>query len=269
MKPACDPRRMRAARQAKRGTELESDGADGGAIKAAMVLAAGFGKRMRPLTDRTPKPLLKLGGRALIDHALDRLAEAGIQRAVVNVHYFADQIETHLRGRKLPQIVISDERQSILETGGGVRKALPHFESQPFIVHNSDTVWSEGARSNIRLLMEAWDAERMAAILLLARRESSIGYEGLGDFHRDASGRLKRRSKGEETPYVFAGVSILKPELFDGIGDEAFSLNVVFDRAIAGNALFGAVLDGTWMHAGTPEALLQAESHLNEGRLRA
>ena len=222
------------------------DHAASGPIKTAMVLAAGLGTRMRPLTDRTPKPLLTLAGRALLDHALDRLAEAGIERAVVNVHYFADQIEAHVRGRTAPQIVISDEREGILETGGGVLKALPHFGGQTFIVHNSDTVWCEGGRSNLKMLMSAWDEKRMAALLLLARRDASIGYEGQGDFHMDAFGRLKRRAKGKSAPYVFAGVSILTPRLFEGIGDRAFSLNVIFDRAIAEDALFGFVLDGTW-----------------------
>jgi N-acetyl-alpha-D-muramate 1-phosphate uridylyltransferase len=243
--------------------------ADSGAIDTAMVLAAGFGARMRPLTDRVPKPLLRLAGRALIDHALDRLAAAGIERAVVNVHHFAGQIEAHLRGRISPQIIISDERASILETGGGVKMALPHLGCA-FIVHNSDSVWSEGAHSNLKMLIQAWDPERMAALLLLARRDASIGYDGLGDFHRDGAGRLDRRKKGEDAAYVFAGVSILAPRLFEGIGDKAFSLNVIFDRASAGGALFGAVLEGTWMHVGTPQALLEAEGYLNEGlRLRA
>ncbi len=244
--------------------------AENGPINTAMVLAAGFGTRMRPLTDRTPKPLLMLAGRPLLDHALDRLAEAGIGRAVVNVHHFADQIEAHLRGRIAPHIIISDERQCVLETGGGVRKALPHLGGAPFIVHNSDSVWSEGAHSNLKMLIGGWELQHMAALLLLARRDSSVGYDGLGDFHRDATGRLQRRRKGEELAYVFAGVSILNPQLFEGIRDEAFSLNVIFDRASAGDALFGAVLEGTWMHVGTPQALAEAESHLNDGwRLRA
>ncbi len=237
-------------------------------IKTAMVLAAGLGTRMRPLTDRIPKPLVMLGGRTLLDHALDRLAEAGIERAVVNVHYHADLIEAHLKGRKAPQIAVSDEREAILETGGGVLKALPHFEGQPFMVHNSDSVWSEGARPNLRMMMEAWQPERMAALLLLARRDSSIGYEGRGDFHLGAAGLLTRRGAGEEAPHVFAGVSILKPELFEGIAGPAFSLNAIFDRAMAQNELYGAVLAGTWMHAGTPQALLEAESHLNEAQRR-
>ncbi len=244
--------------------------AENGPINTAMVLAAGFGTRMRPLTDRVPKPLLRLAGRPLLDHALDRLTEAGIGRAVVNVHHLADQIEAHLRGRTAPHIIISDERQCVLETGGGVRKALPHLGRGPFIVHNSDSVWSEGANSNLKMLINAWEHERMAALLLLAHRNSSIGYDGLGDFHSDATGRLQRRRKGEDSAYVFAGVSILNPRLFEGIRDEAFSLNVIFDRASAEGALFGAVLEGTWMHVGTPQALAEAESHLNDGwRLRA
>lgn len=237
-----------------------------GRIGAAMVLAAGFGTRMRPLTDRIPKPLVTLAGRALIDHALDRLAQAGVGRAVVNVHCFADQIEAHLRARAAPHIVISDERGAILETGGGVRKALPLLGQAPFIVHNSDSVWSEGAHSNIAALIKAWNEERMAALLLIARRNASLGYEGHGDFHQAATGTLHRRQKGEDAAYVFAGVSILHPRLFEGVGDEAFSLNVIFDRAAAERALFGAVLEGTWMHVGTPQALGEAERYLNEER---
>lgn len=237
-------------------------------IETAMVLAAGLGTRMRPLTDRVPKPLITLGGKPLLDHVLDRLAEAGIERAVVNVHHLADKIEAHLKVRTAPAITISDERGAILETGGGVLKALPFLGPGPFIVHNSDSVWIEHSRPNLGLSMEAWAPDCMAALLLLARRESSIGYAGRGDFHLDESQRLRRRGAGEETPYVFAGVSILKPQLFDGVAELAFSLNAIFDKAIAQNALYGVALDGTWMHVGTPEALMEAESHLNEGRRR-
>ena len=237
-------------------------------IETAMVLAAGLGTRMRPLTDRIPKPLVTLGGRTLLDHVLDRLAAAGIGRAVVNVHHLADQIEAHLKTRAEPAITISDERGAILETGGGVLKALPVLGGSPFMVHNSDSVWTEGPRSNLRLLMEAWAPRRMDGLLLLARRDLSIGYDGRGDYHMDASGRLRRRSGSEETPYVFAGVSILKPQLFEGVTERAFSLVRTFDRAGAQNALHGVVLEGTWMHVGTPEALTEAESHLNEGQRR-
>jgi N-acetyl-alpha-D-muramate 1-phosphate uridylyltransferase len=245
------------------------DRVDGGAgIETAMVLAAGLGTRMLPLTGRIPKPLITLGNRTLLDHVLDRLAEAGITHAVVNVHHFADQIESHLKSRTAPRIAISDERGAILETGGGVKQALGHFGGSPFMVHNSDSVWSEGANANLRLLMDAWNPARMDALLLLARRDSSIGYGGRGDFQLAASGHLVRRVKGEETPFVFAGVSILKPALFEGIADHAFSLNVIFDKAIAKNGLHGLTLDGTWMHVGTPEALIEAENHLNAGQRR-
>lgn len=237
-----------------------------GEIETAMVLAAGLGTRMRPLTDHSPKPLVKLGGRTLLDHVLDRLQAAGITRAVVNVHHLADRIEAHLKSRTVPGIVISDERNAILETGGGVLKALPLLEGKAFIVHNSDSVWIEGQHSNLRRLMRLWEPERMSALLLLARRDASIGYEGRGDFHIDASGLLTRRRPGEETPYVFAGVSILKPRLFEGVAERAFSLNKIFDRAIAECGLFGVTLEGTWMHVGTPGALIEAERHLNEGQ---
>jgi MurNAc alpha-1-phosphate uridylyltransferase len=237
-------------------------------IKAAMVLAAGLGTRMRPLTDDLPKPLVKLAGRTLLDHALDRLAEAGIGRAVVNVHYFADQIEAQLAGRKNPHIIISDEREALLETGGGVVKALPALGSGPFLAYNSDSIWSESNGSNLRLLIRAWRPEKMSALLLLAPRDSSIGYEGRGDFHLDHSSRLERRGSAATADYVFAGVSVLKPELFEGITEKVFSLNVIFDRAMAQNALFGCVLDGTWMHVGTPAALREAESRLHEGELK-
>ena len=237
-------------------------------IETAMVLAAGLGTRMRPLTDRIPKPLVTLGGRTLLDHVLDRLADAGIRRAVVNVHHFADQIEAQLKARKEPAITISDERGAILETGGGVLKALPVLGASPFMVHNSDSVWTEGARSNLRALMDAWTPHRMDCLLLLAHRDSSIGFDGRGDYYMDASGRLARRTGSEEAPYVFAGVSILKPGLFEGVTERAFSLVKTFDRAMARNALYGVVLEGTWMHVGTPDALLEAESHLNEGQRR-
>ena len=237
-------------------------------IKTAMVLAAGLGTRMRPLTDRIPKPLVTLGGRTLLDHVLDRLAEAGIERAVVNVHHFADQIEAHLKMRAEPAITISDERGAVLETGGGVLKALPDLGRTPFMVHNSDSVWTEGAHSNLLALIDGWAPRRTDGLLLLARRDSSIGYAGRGDYHMDTSGRLRRRSGNEEAPYVFAGVSILKPQLFEGVTDRAFSLVRTFDRAATQNALYGVVLEGTWMHVGTPEALIEAESHLNEGKRR-
>src|SRR5271165_3599535 len=162
------------------------DNAEGSiGIKTAMVLAAGLGKRMQPLTDRIPKPLVKLAGRTLLDHALDRLAEAGVEDAVVNVHYRASQIESHLQARARPRVIVSDERETVLDTGGGVRKALEHLGGQAFFVQNSDTVWTEGKVSNLRTMMHLWKPNRMDALLLLAPRDSSIGYPGRSDFHMD------------------------------------------------------------------------------------
>jgi MurNAc alpha-1-phosphate uridylyltransferase len=231
-------------------------------LKTAFVLAAGMGTRMRPLTDTTPKPLVRLAGRPLLDHVLDRIGAAAIETAVVNVHHHADQIERHLAGRRQPRIVISDERAALLETGGGAVKALPLLGPGPFLIHNSDTVWIEGVGSNIERLMAAWDPEKMDALLLVAIGASSLGYEGHGDFTMDADGLLARRSSHREAPFVFAGVSIAHPKLFDGAPEGAFSLNVPWDRAIERRRLYGARLEGTWMHVGTPEALREAEERL-------
>ena len=218
---------------------------------------------MQSLTNAVPKPLVSLAGRPLLDRVLDRLAEAGIGKAVVNVHYLGGLIEDHLASRALPEIVISDESEAVLDTGGGVRKALPVLGRGPFLVHNSDSVWSEGRSSNLKMLMNAWQPEQMDALLLIAHRDSSIGYGGRGDFSLDREGRLERRPSSASVPFVFAGVSILKPELFEGIEEQAFSLNLIFDRAIANGRLSGCVLEGVWMHVGTPAALREAEDHLN------
>lgn len=221
----------------------------------AFVLAAGLGTRMRPLTGTLPKPLVPLAGRAMIDHVLDRLAEAGICKAVVNVHYLADKIETHLQARKSPQIVISNERDTLLETGGGVVRALPLIGDMPFIIHNSDSVWIEGASSNITRLLDSWDDKRMDSIMLLAPSATSLGYDGCGDFNVAEDGRLTRRITDKTAPYVFAGVSIIHPCMFKGETERPFSLNRIWDRAIAARRLYGVVLDGQWMHVGTPQAL--------------
>lgn len=230
----------------------------------AFVLAAGLGTRMRPLTETIPKPLVRLGGRALIDHALDRLADAGITRAVVNVHYLADQIEAHLSGRQLPAIEISDERARILDTGGGIRRALPRVGGGPFVVHNSDSVWLESGSQNVTRLVAAWDAARMDALLLLASRKRCLGYDGDGDFDMDAEGRLTRRPEGGVTPFVFTGVSVMHPRLLDGFDEEVFSLNAPWDAAIARGRVRGVLMDGFWMHVGTPEALAEAERRIAE-----
>ena len=233
--------------------------------KTAMVLAAGLGTRMRPLTDRRPKPLVALAGRALIDHALDRIAAAGIAAAVVNVHHMADQIEAHLYPRTAPRITISDERGLLLETGGGVRKALPLLGPEPFLIHNSDTVWIDRAGSGLDGMIDAWDPERMDCLLLLAVGATSIGYDGQGDFDMDAAGRLARRRPDRTAPYVFAGVSLMQPGLLAGTPDGAFSLNRIWDRAIGVGRLSGHRLDGTWMHVGTPQALAEAEQAIARG----
>jgi N-acetyl-alpha-D-muramate 1-phosphate uridylyltransferase len=233
-----------------------------GPVRTAMLLAAGLGQRMRPITDRLPKPLVPVAGRALIDHALDRLAEAGIERAVVNVHHLADQIEAHLERRTRPAVAISDERGERLETGGGVRKALPLIADPEFLVVNSDSLWIEGPRPNLRRFVEAWDADRMDALLLLASTATSLGYEGLGDFAMDPTGQLRRRREREVTPFLYAGVALLKASLFEEAPAGAFSLNRIFDRAADEGRLHGLRLDGEWLHVGTPEAIEAAEARL-------
>ncbi len=230
------------------------------APRTAMVLAAGFGERMRPLTDRMPKPLVPVAGRPLIDHVLDRLAAAGIERAVVNVHYLADQIERHLKSRTAPAIVISDERDKLLDTGGGVVKALGAIGNEPFVHVNSDTIWIDGVKPNLEKLAEAFDPALMDALLLLAPVSTSIGYAGRGDFTMAADGRLTRRSERDVAPFVYAGAAILRPELFKGAPDGAFSLTTLFDRAAAAGRLHGLRMEGVWMHVGTPEAIKEAEA---------
>jgi N-acetyl-alpha-D-muramate 1-phosphate uridylyltransferase len=224
-----------------------------------MVLAAGLGKRMRPLTTDIPKPLVRLKGRALIDHVLDRIAAAGVAHAVVNVHHPADALEVHLQQRKTPQIVISDERGRILDTGGGVVHALPKLGSGPFLIHNSDSVWIEGVGSNLQRLFAAWDSATMDGLMLLASAATSLGYEGQGDFVMGNDGRLIRRGERQMAPFVFTGVSIAHPRMFEGAPQGAFSLNRPWDTAIEKGRLFGIRLDGLWMHVGTPEALTEAE----------
>lgn len=230
--------------------------------KTAFVLAAGLGTRMRPLTDSIPKPLVTLAGKPLIDHVLDRLAAAGITRAVVNVHHHADSLEAHLKARKKPTIAISDERGVLLDTGGGAKRALPLIGSEPFLIHNSDSVWIEGLGSNIERLCDAWDDSHMDSLMLLAPSASSLGYSGPGDFNMDANGVLSRQSGQRIAPFVFAGVSIAHPRLFDGAPDGKFSLNVLWNRAIERGRLFGVRLDGLWMHVGDPDALKEAEETL-------
>jgi N-acetyl-alpha-D-muramate 1-phosphate uridylyltransferase len=228
--------------------------------RTAMVLAAGLGERMRPLTEKTPKPLVPVAGKPLLDHVLDRLAAAGVERAVVNVHYLADQIERHVASRKAPQIVISDERARLLNTGGGVVRALSKIGGEPFFHINSDTIWIDGVQPNLERLTEAFDPDSMDALLLLAPSAHSIGYAGRGDYLMDADGRLTKRAESEIAPFVYAGAALLRPELFKNAPDGAFSLTALFDRAAAVGRLHGLRLEGVWMHVGTPDAIGQAEA---------
>ena len=227
--------------------------------EAAMVLAGGYGKRMMPLTRDIPKPLVVLKGRTLIDHVLDRIAAAGVKRAVVNVHYQADKLQAHVQNRARPKIEISDERQELLDTGGGVVKALPMLGTEPFLIHNSDSVWIEGVGSNLERLFSVWDPDRMDSLMLLASAATSLGYEGSGDFAMDEDGRLSRRGEGLQVPFVFTGVSIAHPRLFEGAPQGVYSMNRLWDAAIDKGRLFGVRLDGLWRHVGTPEALVDAE----------
>src|SRR5437667_5406802 len=227
-------------------------------IDRAMVLAAGLGTRMRPVTDTLPKPLVRVAGRALIDHVLDRLADAGVTTAVVNVHHMADAIEQHLKGRTRPKIEISDERGELLDTGGGVVKALKALGDAPFFHVNSDTIWIEGVTPNLGRLAAMFDASEMDAVVLLAATATSIGYEGRGDFSMGPDGRLKRRAEREVVPFVYAGAAVLSPAMFKDVPQGAFSLNKLFDRAIEAGRLFGLRLEGTWMHVGTPAAIQAA-----------
>jgi MurNAc alpha-1-phosphate uridylyltransferase len=224
-----------------------------------MVLSAGLGTRMRPLTEKMPKPLVEVGGKALIDHVLNRLAEAGVERAVVNVHHFAEQIERHLASRTKPKIVISDERGLLLGTGGAVVKALPELGNAPFFHVNSDSIWIDGVEPNLARLAESFDPAAMDALLLLAPTTGSIGYAGRGDFGMAADGRLKRRAEREVAPFVFAGAAILSPALFKGAPQGEFPLTLLFDRAAEQGRLFGLRLEGLWMHVGTPDAIALAE----------
>jgi N-acetyl-alpha-D-muramate 1-phosphate uridylyltransferase len=226
----------------------------------AMVLAAGMGTRMRPLTDTMPKPLVKVAGKALLDHVLDRLADEGVERVVVNVHHFAEQIIAHVAGRKQPQITISDERGLLLDTGGGVVKALPELGDAPFYHLNADTIWIDGVKPNLARLAQTFDPAAMDALLMLAPVAASIGYDGRGDFTMAADGRLRPRGEREIAPFVYAGAAILSPTLFVGAPQGKFSLTTLFMRSAEQGRLFGLRLEGLWMHVGTPEAIGAAEA---------
>ena len=228
--------------------------------RRAMVLAAGLGMRMRPITEKIPKPLIEVGGKALIDHALDRLAAADVELAVVNVHHFADQMQRHLASRRKPKIAISEEREILLGTGGGAVNALARLGSAPFYHVNSDTIWIEGVTPNLDRLAATFDPASMDALLLLAPTATSVGYEGRGDFSIGPDGRLVRRGEREIVPFVYAGVAIFAPALFAGAPEGAFPLHLLFDRAAAAGRLYGLRLDGLWIHVGAPRTIAEAEA---------
>jgi len=225
----------------------------------AMVLAAGLGLRMRPLTERMPKPLVSVAGRTLLDHVLDKLGNAGMIEAIVNVHYLPDQIIDHVARRKRPRVTISDERNLVLGTGGGLVKALPLLGNEPFFLVNADTLWIDGVRPNLARLAEAFDPSRMDILLLMAPTASSIGYEGNGDYAMLPDGALRKRKEHQVVPFVYAGVAIMSPAIFAGAPNGEFSLTRMFDAANEQERLFGLRLDGTWMHVGTPDAIGAAE----------
>lgn len=225
----------------------------------AMVLAAGLGKRMRPITDTIPKPLVAIAGRTLLDRGLDALAEAGVATAVVNVHHLADQIAHHVEGRTAPRVVISDERAGLLNSGGGIVKALPLLGGLPFYVLNADTFWIDRDGSSLRRLALEWDAGRMDILLMLADTADATGHSGSTDFLLDASGRLARAADRPEG-LIYAGAAIVHPRLFRDASAEPHSLNLHFDAAAAAGRLFGMRMDGHWITVGTPDAIAAAEA---------
>ncbi len=229
--------------------------------RRAMVLAAGKGTRLRPLTDTLPKPLTAVGGRTLIDRVLDRLQEAAVETVVINLHHLGGMIEEHLAGRPAPRIVYSRE-DGLLETGGGVAKALPLLGAGPFYVVNGDVMWLNGPRSALARMAATWDDGAMDALLLLHSTVEAYGYQGRGDFWADGCGVLARRPECEISPYVYAGVQLVHPRLFEGAPGGAFSFNVLYDKAIEARRLHGMVHDGEWFHIGTAEGLAEADDYM-------
>ena len=227
----------------------------------AMVMAAGMGKRMRPLTASTPKPLVRVAGKPLIDHTLDRLADAGIGTAVVNVHYLADALEAHLRDRSAPKIIISDERDALLETGGGLVKAAPLLPDT-FFACNSDNIWLDGPVNALVELSQQWDDAQMDALLLMVPHKGAFNYRGKGDFHLDSRGRVSRRRSGRIAPYIYSGIQLLSKRLLRDAPEGKFSTNILWSRAIEEGRLFGHAFTGSWFEVGTPEMIRPTETAL-------
>lgn len=231
--------------------------------KRAMVLSAGFGTRMRPITDNLPKPLVQVRGRSLLDRILDRLEASGIGQVVVNTHHLGEQIEAHLKDRRNPQIVFSKEEE-ILETGGGVKRALALFNNEPFFVLNGDVLWLDGLSPALERLAMAWDDTRMDLLMLLEPTVYAFGLErNNGDYIMDPFGQLRRRGEREVAPFMYAGIQIIHPRLFESVPEGPFSLNLLFDRAEEKERLWGLRHDGLWFHVGTPESLDEVEEALH------
>jgi N-acetyl-alpha-D-muramate 1-phosphate uridylyltransferase len=232
--------------------------------RCAMVMAAGLGKRMRPLTASRPKPLVEVAGKALLDHVLDRLRAAGVGKVVVNVHYLADSLEAHLqRNSGALEVVISDERELLLETGGGLVKARSLIDCDPFLAVNSDNLWIDGPSDALKLLASQWHDERMDALLLLVPQARAGNHSGMGDFHMDAAGQLRRKKPGRVAPFVFTGIQMMKQSMLDDAPAGPFSTNVLWDRAIEAGRCFGAVHQGLWFDVGTPPAIAATEQALS------
>jgi MurNAc alpha-1-phosphate uridylyltransferase len=229
-----------------------------------MIMAAGLGTRMRPLTDDRPKPLIKVAGKTLIDHTLDRAVAAGVTLAVINVHYKADLVKAHLAKRKDIEIRFSEETDALLGTGGGVVKAMPHFGQEPFFIMNSDSIWVEGFGHALDRMKDRWNPDTMDGLLLMATMVSAIGYEGSGDFNMDPEGHLSRVGEQRLSPFAYPGVQIVHPRMFASAPAGNFSTNRMWDIAIAARRLYGIRLDGVWIHVGTPEALKEAEEFLTD-----
>jgi N-acetyl-alpha-D-muramate 1-phosphate uridylyltransferase len=234
-------------------------------IESAMVMAAGIGKRMRPLTATRPKPLVRVAGKALIDHSLDRIEAAGIGHVVVNVHYLADALEAHLAAQKRRfTIAVSDERAQLLETGGGMMKALPLLTGDPILIVNSDNIWTDGPQDSIANLARHWDDAKMDALLLVIRQASATGHGGKGDFHMDPAGKLSRRKPGRIAPFVYTGIQLVSRRLLVDAPEGPFSTNILWDRAIAAGRLYGLSHMGQWFDVGTPASIAPTEAALGE-----
>jgi MurNAc alpha-1-phosphate uridylyltransferase len=230
----------------------------------AMVLAAGLGKRMRPLTATQPKPMVRVAGKALIDHALDRLVEAGVAKAVINVHYLADALEAHVTARSAPQVTVSDERALLLETGGGMIKALEHLPD-PFFALNADNIWLDGPNNAFAELSRRWNPDQMDALLLLVPHARAANFNGPGDFHMDPLGKLSRRRDGRIAPFIFTGIQLVSHRLLRDAPEGPFSTNILWNRAIAEGRLYGLSFSGLWFEVGTPQAIRPTEEALTGG----